>query len=333
MLKNETYTVLKETLESIQEPIVVVSWESGILYENPSAKELKLKIGKAEYIKLVHSILQFDNLKNKSSVKGIFKDTGQYKFLIDAYPFGDEGITILLRDITRFLELEESSKLENAIITISKLLSKIFHDMKGPIGGIKGSAQLLLEEPNDRELVEDILYEVKRLEKIISEITTINKDITLHKTYTNIHYLLDDIVSSFRKQYRNVNFINYYDPSLPDIPLDVDYMRRVFVNIIRNAVEAIEYSGKIWIYTGISWDKIYSPKGNKIYIRIKDSGKGVPKELEDKLFLPFISTKKGGMGLGLSSSYKIVKEHGGVLRYIGNSTFEILLPYKEEVKG
>jgi len=106
-------------------------------------------------------------------------------------------------------------------------------------------------------------------------------------------------------------------------------MLRVLINIIRNGIEAVEGKGKITVYTGISWDKVYSPKGNKIFIRIKDSGKGVPEEIIDKLFVPFTSTKKGGMGIGLSSSYKIVKEHGGVLRYIGDATFEILLPYKE----
>ena len=329
MLINETYDLLKETLESIQEPILVVSWDGNILYENPSAKELRLKLGKQKYINLIKSLLEIESIKNRSVVKGIFKDLGHYKFLIDAYPFRDEGLTLQLRDITRFLELEESSKIENAIITISKLLSKIFHDMKGPLGGIKGSAQLLLEEPTDKELIEDILYEVKRLEKMVAEITTINKDISLQKEYVNVHYLLDDIISSFRKQYPNVNFIKRYDPSIPDVPIDSDYMRRVIVNILRNAVEAINFKGNVWIDTGVSWDKVYSPRGDKIYIRIKDSGKGVPKDLENKLFLPFVSTKKGGMGLGLASSYKIIKEHGGILRYIGNSTFEILIPYKE----
>ncbi len=328
MLTRETIDLLKETLESIQEPIIVVSWNGKILYENPSAKELKLKIGNKQYRKFIDSLLNIESIKNKLTVKGIFKDLGKHKFLIDAYPCGEEGITLQLRDITRFLELEESSKIENTIITISKLLSKIFHDMKGPLGGIKGSAQLLLEEPNDRELIEDILYEVERLERMVAEITTINRDIPLQKNYVNVHYLLDEVVLSFKKQYRDVKFIKRYDPSIPDIPIDIEYMRRVFINLIRNAIEAIDYRGVIWIDTGISWDKVYSPKGDKVFIRIKDSGKGVPKDIEEKLFLPFVSTKKGGMGLGLSSSYKIVKQHDGILRYIGNSTFEILLPYR-----
>jgi len=92
MLINETYDLLKEALESIQEPIIVVSWDSNILYENPSAKELKLKLGKQKYIDLIKSLLGIESIKNRSVVKGIFKDVGYYKFLIDAYPFRDEGL-------------------------------------------------------------------------------------------------------------------------------------------------------------------------------------------------------------------------------------------------
>ncbi|NPA53012.1 MAG: histidine kinase [Aquificae bacterium] len=332
MLTKISTDILKETLESIEEPVIVLSWSKKLLYENPAAKELQLKIGKKRYFELIHYPFSIDRVLKKSSVKGIFREIGKYKFLIDVYPFTDEGVTILIRDVTRFIELEESSKIEGTIITISKLLSRIFHDMKGPIGGIKGSAQLLLEDPTDKELITDILYEVKRLENMVSEITTITKPIELYREIVNVHYLLDDIVSSFKKQYKNVQFIRSYDPSIPDIPVDIDYIRRVFVNIIRNAVEAVQGKGKVWLSTGISWDKVYSPKGDKVFIKIKDSGEGVPVDMQTKLFIPFVSTKKGGMGIGLASSYKIVKEHGGILRYVGDSTFEILLPYREEKK-
>lgn len=95
--------------------------------------------------------------------------------MIDAFPYGDDGVTLLIRDITRFIELEEKNKKEGWIVTISRLISNIFHDMKGPIGGIKGSAQLLKEDPSDQELIEDILYEVKRLESMINDVTLITK--------------------------------------------------------------------------------------------------------------------------------------------------------------
>jgi len=319
----------EKIIESIEDPVVVVSKEGDVIYMNQAGYILKSQLGNTEFHKLITYPLDLDFIKKGMSVKGIFKEIKNHRFLIDAFPFERNGLTLLIRDITRFIELEELSKKEGIIITISKLLSAIFHDMKGPVGGIKGAAQLLKEDIQDKELVDDILYETKRLENLINEITMVAKPIQLSKKEVNIHKVIDEAIKTLEKQFPEVEIERIYDPSLPDLKIDPDYMHRVLVNIIRNGIEAVENKGKIKISTGISWDSIYSPKGNKIYIQIKDSGKGVPEEIVDKLFIPFVSTKKKGMGIGLSSSYKIVKEHGGVFRYIGGATFEILLPIPE----
>ncbi len=319
----------EKILESIEDPVVVVDREGNVIYTNQAGYTLKSQIGFSNFNNLIAYPLNLNFVKKGMSVKGIFFEVDDSKFLIDVFPLEEEGFTLLIRDITRFIEMEETSKKEGLIVTISKLLSSIFHDMKGPIGGIKGAAQLLKEDIQDMELIDDILYEVKRIENLINEITVITKPLKLFKKYNNIHKVIDEAIKTVEKQYKEIKFERLYDPSLPDLYIDPDYMHRVFVNIIRNGIEAVEGKGKISISTGISWDKVYSPKGNKVYVRIKDSGRGVPEEMVDKLFIPFVSGKKGGMGIGLSSSYKIVKEHGGILRYLGDATFEILLPIPE----
>ncbi|NPA57963.1 MAG: histidine kinase [Aquificae bacterium] len=319
----------EKIIESIEDPVVVVSKEGDIIYMNQSGYILKSQLGKRHFHQLITYPFSLEFIKKGMSVKGIFKEADGRRFLIDAFPFEKEGLTLLIRDITRFIELEELSKKEGIIITISKLLSAIFHDMKGPVGGIKGAAQLLKEDIQDKELVDDILYETGRLENLINEITMVAKPIKLSKKPVNIHKVIDGAVKTLEKQFPQVQVERLYDPSLPELYIDPDYMHRVLVNIIRNGMEAVEGKGKVKISTGISWDTVYSPKGNKIFIRIKDSGKGVPEDMIDRLFIPFVSTKKKGMGIGLSSSYKIVKEHGGILRYIGDATFEILLPVPE----
>ncbi len=318
----------KSILEDIDEPIVAVSFDKKILYKNNAAKELEILIGKKNFIDLVLFPVELDKIKKNSSVKGLFRKIGKNQFLIDVSLFQDEGVILLIKDITRFSELENQAKKEGILVAVFKYLSQIFHDMKGPIGGIKGSAQLLKEDPEDTELIDDILYETKRLENLITEITTITKPLQLNKRYENIHTLLDEALNIYKKQYPDVEIKRRYDPSLPEIKIDKEQILKVFINLIRNAFEAIEGKGNITIETGISWDKVYSPRGNKVFIRIKDSGKGVPEDMIDKLFIPFVTTKKNGMGVGLSSSFKIVKEHNGILRYIGNSTFEIILPIK-----
>lgn len=319
----------EKILESIDDPVVVVSEDGTVLYMNQAGYILRSQLGRKNFDQLISFPLATDFLKKGMSVKGIFKQIKNSRFLIDAFPYEDGSATLLIRDITRFIELEEMTKKEGLIITISKLLSSIFHDMKGPVGGIKGAAQLLREDSGDTELIEDILYETKRLESMINEITLLAKPIRLSKKITNIHKVIDEAIKTLEKQFPKAKFERIYDPSLPELLIDANYLLRVFINIIRNGIEATKGEGKITIMTGISWDKVYSPKGNKVFIRIKDSGNGVPEEIVDKLFIPFVSTKKEGMGIGLSSSYKIVKEHGGVLRYISDATFEVLLPIPE----
>ncbi len=320
----------EKILEGIEDPLIVISDKKDLLYSNQAAKQLQSILGKEKFKELIEKTLSVKQIEKRTSVKGIFVEIEDFKFLIDAFPYQEVGFTLLVRDITRFLELEELSKKEGVIVTITKLLSSIFHDMKGPVGGIKGAVQLLKEDPEDTELLEDILYEVKRLENMISEITFITKPLRLHKKYTNIHEILEKAIKSLKNTYKEIDFERLYDPSIPDVYIDRDYMLRVFINIIRNGIEAVGEKGKISISTGISWDKVHSPTGNKIFIKIKDSGEGVPEDMIDKLFLPFTSRKKNGMGIGLSSSYKIVKEHNGILRYVGDATFEILLPIKGE---
>ena len=322
----------EKILESIDDPIILVSKDGNIEYMNQSGHILKSQLGQKEFTELLKYPLKLPFIKKGMSVKGLFIEFGKNRFLIDAFPFEKSGITLLIRDITRFIELEEVAKKEGLIVTIYRLLSTIFHDVKGPVGGIKGAAQLLKEDIHDKDLVDDILYEIKRLENLINEITTITKPIQLQLKYINIHQLIDYAIKNLEKQFPEIKFERLYDPSLPELKVDPDYLFRVLINMLRNGAEAVYGKGKIRISTGISWDKVHSPKGNKVFIKIKDSGKGVPLDMIDKLFLPFVSSKKKGMGIGLSSSYKIIKEHGGILRYIGDSTFEILLPIPDRGK-
>ncbi|RMA92502.1 two-component system sensor histidine kinase NtrB [Hydrogenothermus marinus] len=321
----------KDILESIEFPVVVISKDKKIHYINSSAKELKIFLGFPKFFELITYPLSLKLVKEGFSVKGILKEINNSKYMLDISTIsGTDLKTILIKDVTRFLELEEKIKREGSIVTVSKLLYEIFHEMKGPVGGIKAFAQLLKEDPLDKELIDDILEQTDRLENIINEITFLSKDLILNKKPINIHQIIRKTVNLFRKQYKDIEFKEIFDPSLPNIAVDKELLVRVLTNIIRNAIEAINFKGWVEIRTGISWDKVYSPKGDKISIQIKDSGKGVPKELEDKLFYPLISTKKNGMGLGLSISYKIIKQHNGILKYIGNSTFEILLPIKDK---
>jgi two-component system nitrogen regulation sensor histidine kinase GlnL len=315
----------KEILESILEPITVLDFSGKILYSNQEFENYRSILGR-RLNKLLLDIINLKYVKEGIPVKNLYKEIDEYKFLIDIFPYENDKVILLLRDITRFYKLEEESKREGTLYAFSKMLSELFHDMKGPITGIKAAAQYLKDNPGETELLDDILHEIKRIEEFINQIAYLNKPERLNLSKENIHKLLDNVIAKFSKIYPQVEFVRKYDPSLPEIKIDKNQILNVIENLIKNALEAINFEGKVEVETGISFDEIYSPKRNKISIKIKDSGQGIPEDMLDKLFIPFYTTKEFGTGVGLARSYKIVKQHKGILRYIGNSTFEIILP-------
>ncbi|MGC8941254.1 MAG: two-component system sensor histidine kinase NtrB [Sulfurihydrogenibium sp.] len=319
----------KEILDNIQEPLILVDKNANIIYSNQAFDTYSYYV---DVKTLISDMLSLKPLKEGISIKNYVYNTDNYTFLIDVYPTENGLYIFFIKDVTRLFKLEEELKKEGMLSTVSKFLIEILHDIKGPITGIKAAAEFLKQYPEETEVLEDILYEVKRMEEFLKQLSSLSKPIQLNLSYENIHKLLDKVIKNYQNIYKNVDFIRIYDPSLPDVQVDSEKMSFVFENLIKNAIEAINQKGSITIETGISKDPVFSPNMNKVSIKIRDSGKGVPEELLDKIFLPFFTTKSFGSGIGLSSAYSIVKSHKGILRYIGNSTFEIILPIGKEIE-
>lgn len=317
----------EELLEGITEPVVVLSKDGDIIYENQEAESLKSIIGISDFLEILKYTINLKYVKDGLSVKGIDKRLKDRQFQIDCYNYRDK-LLLLIRDITRISKLEEESKREGTITSFSKLLAELFHDLKGPIAGLKAAAQYIKENPSEVDLIEDMLSDVERIERFFKDVMDLTKPLNLSLKKENIHRVIEKVLNRIIIIYPGLNVVRNYDPSIPDILFDPEYIQRVIENIVQNGVEEIDGKGTIWIETGVSSDHIYSPKMDKVYIKIKDSGRGVPEEIEDKIFLPFFSTKPSGTGIGLANAYNIVKSHNGILRYIKNSTFEILLPIR-----
>lgn len=319
----------KEILENFQEPVIVIDNKGKILYSNPAFDSYFF----LDVKKLITEVISIKYLKEGLSVKNYILNIDNLSFLIDVYPLESNSFIVLIKDITRLLKVEDETKKEGTLTTVSKFLVELFHDIKGPLTGIKAATQFLKQNPDELEVLDDILYEVKRIEDFINQLSYLSKPVRLNLEYENIHKIIDKLIKKYQAIYKSVKFERVYDPSLPDIPIDKEKITSVIENLIKNAIEAINQEGKITIYTGLSNDPIFSPKMNKVSIKIKDSGKGIPTEIVDKIFLPFFTTKQFGSGVGLANAYNVVKSHKGVLRYIGNSTFEIVLPIRMEVES
>lgn len=316
----------EDIFESITDPIIIISKDGNILYENQEAKNFALSEG-LSYKNLIEDILNNKYIKDEINIKGLHKSFNRRDLEIDSY-IQKDSIVIFIRDITRLTKLEEDLKREGKISTFSKLLAELFHDLKGPLSGLKAAIQYLKENPTETDLYDDMLNDIYRIEKFLKSVMDLAKPINLNFERENIHKVIDRVVDRYKSLFPDINIVKIYDPSLPDIMIDRDLLQRVIENILQNSVDEIKGEGTVWIKTGISTDNIYSSRMDKIFIKIKDSGKGVPEEIVDKIFLPFFSNKEKGTGVGLSNSYNIIKAHGGILRYIKDATFEILLPIR-----
>lgn len=317
----------QEIFDSITKSIAIINRKGEILYKNQELENLISYIGNSKFHEIIKFILDLKYLKDGLNIKGLQKRLEDQYFQLDCYNYKDY-VVIFIEDITRLVKLEEDSYQEGKISSFSKLIAELFHDMKGPISGLKAATQYLKENPSETDLIDEMLTDIGRIEKFLRDISDLTRPLNLSLRKENIHKIVEKVINRFCIKYPDLKIIRNYDPSIPDINIDDDYMQTVFENILQNAVDAVGTEVTVWIETGISSDPVYSPRMDKIFIRIRDSGRGIPEEILEKIFLPFFSTKEKGTGVGLANAFKIVKQHGGVLRYIGNSTFEILLPIR-----
>lgn len=319
-------------LDNIRDGILVLDTAGVFRFLNSSAEEYLNLVGRDRLSRrLVEVLEEFPHTKTGRGVRGIWLSFPQSTFLVDIFPMANpvDCFTILLRDITRYQAMDEEFRREEILIMLARVAGEILHEMKGPLTGIKGSAQLM-KEGFDPELVRILETETRRLEDMIFEMVEFARPAALNPVEMNVHAMLDDTLNVFRESIREkrVRVERSFDPSLPLVPADSEKLKRAVSNLVKNALEAVPAGGTIELSTRCSMDTVYSPGKNMMAILVKDNGPGLPEGLDHWLFASHRSAKKHGLGLGLMIAYRIVKEHKGMLRYVKPNTFEILLPIR-----
>ncbi len=203
----------REILENFQEPVIVIDKDGNIVYSNPAFDNYNY-FSSLDMESLLNEILSLKYLKEGISVKNYIVNLEGFSFLVDVYPLEENLYTILIKDISRLVRLEEELKKEGTLSTISKFLVELFHDIKGPITGIKAASQFLKQNPEELEVLDDILYEVKRIEDFINGLSSLAKPIRLNLEYENIHKVIDKILKKYKIIYEDIKFERIYDPSL-----------------------------------------------------------------------------------------------------------------------
>lgn len=235
-----------------------------------------------------------------------------------------DGAILILRDLSQVRELEEAIRRSEQLSMLGTLAAGLAHEIKNPLGGIKGAAQLLnMELPEQSPLKEYTTVmnrEVDRVNGLIEELLDLARPPSTKLGAVNLGRVLSDIVLLQKASHpdKEVEYQLRLDPSIPPIHGDQNLLIRLFLNLIKNAGEAIPQRGKVEIVSRIDSQYRVNIPGERpvplVTVEVRDNGRGIEADKMEHIFTPFFTTKNRGTGLGLALCQKIVSDHRGFLK-------------------
>jgi two-component system, NtrC family, nitrogen regulation sensor histidine kinase GlnL len=249
-------------------------------------------------------------------------------------------VSVMFQERSMADKLDRQMSHRGAARSVTGLASMLAHEIKNPLSGIRGAAQLLesVVSDSDRELTRLITDETDRIVSLVDRMEVFSDERPISRQPVNIHVVLDYVKSIARNGFAShIKFVEEYDPSLPPVHANRDQLVQVFLNLVKNAAEAIGHdeAGEITLSTAfrpgirLSIPGVRDRVSLPLEFCVHDTGSGVSADLVPLLFDPFISTKPNGTGLGLALVAKIVRDHGGVVECDSQprrTTFRIMLP-------
>lgn len=345
-------------LNAVPMPILCLSPEDGISYANLAAEsffELSLSFLRRQKLtelfafdSPVVSLVSEVRRRNASVSEHrlpIVPPFSQDERIVDifALPFNEmEGhILVMMQERTIADKMDRQLTHRGAARSVTGLAAMLAHEIKNPLSGIRGAAQLLemSAQDSDRALTRLICEETDRIVKLVDRMETFGDSRPVAREPVNIHSVLDHVkrlaLSGFAQ---HIKIVESYDPSLPPVLANRDQLVQVFLNLVKNAAEAIgdnapdgeiefttAFRPGVKLSVGPSSERVSLP----LEFCVRDNGPGVPGDIKPHLFDPFVTTKAQGSGLGLALVAKIIGDHGGIVECESahrRTSFRVMMP-------
>jgi two-component system nitrogen regulation sensor histidine kinase GlnL len=336
-------------------PVLVIGPEQQVMFANPAAEQffdtsiaLLRKLALTDLIPFDSPLLQLIEQARERNSTAAERDVdlttprhGERIADVTVTPVADpEGAVILtLQERSLAQRMDRQMLSRGAVRSMHGMAAVLAHEIKNPLAGIRGAAQLIEEQlaPGEREMTQLIIDEADRIKGLIDRMESFGDSRGLVRHPVNIHEVLDRVRKVAESGFaRGVTIIETFDPSLPMVAGDRDQLIQVFLNLVRNAADALpENGGEITLTTGyrpgvklgaaVAGQRLSLP----LEVTVRDNGGGVPADIMPYIFDPFVTTKARGSGLGLALAAKIVGDHGGVIECDSvprRTIFRVLLP-------
>jgi two-component system nitrogen regulation sensor histidine kinase GlnL len=337
-------------LDFLNTAIILLDAESRIVYLNPATENLfGLSTNNLLNHPLQHAFAHTEQLfntiklalsENASHIEhdlilGTHVHTTKFHLSCTATPLQSKTYALLLEFHTmdRPLKMAREEHMIDQTQANRLLLRNLAHEIKNPLGGIRGAAQLLeheLDKPSLREYTQVIIQEADRLRSLMEKLLTPQQ--TPHFSALNIHEVLERVRSVVLAELSSGLLIQRdYDLSLPELTGDKEQLIQVFLNLVRNAAQAMHGKGIIVLRTRIARQFTLMKKRHPLAVMIQviDNGPGIPAHLRDKIFYPLVSGHADGHGLGLTLAQDFVSQHFGGIEFDsepGRTCFTVILP-------